>query len=347
MTQAALRRNPRPGGEWFDPTPKAFPEDDAPAQDVYGPVVAETLPSLSVIVPLIGDRTDVAEVYQAYRMAIAGIGVPFEFIYLVSGEATQALGALHRLKTSGTVGRLQVVLLGQSLGESAAISSGLAYADGEIIVTLPADPQVDPADIPRVVTALEGYEMAVGRRSPGSSSRPRFHWLLRVLFGHPLNDLMCGVRACRRTVLEEIGGYDVRSHFVPLVAAHRGFHIKEVNVRSSPGERPAATKAGLMDRLSDVLDILGLYVVLNFTKQPLRFFGMIGLPLFAVGFLYTASLAAARVFADVPLAERPALILGVLMIVLGIQVIALGLIGELIIFVSGRKIKDYTIDKII
>lgn len=308
-------------------------------------MAADVPPTLSVLVPVIGDRTDVAAVYQAYRTVIEGIGVPYEFVYLLCADARQALADLRRLRTGGEGGRLRIVLLGQSLGESAAIISGLGHAAGEIIVTLPADPQIDPADIPRVVTALEGFEMAVGRRWPGSPPRPRFHWLLRVLFGHPLNDLMCQVRACRRAVLEEIAGYGVRAHFVPLVAAHRGFQIKEVNVRQARQE-PAA-EARPAHRMSDALDILGLYLVLKFTKKPLRFFGMIGLPLFAVGFVYTAGLALARVFAGVPLAERPALILGVLLIVLGIQIIALGLIGELIIFVSGRKIKDYTIDRII
>lgn len=336
LTQAAVHRNQRPGSA---PTPKDPPDEVTPTKGVYGPVAAETPPTLSVIVPVIKDRTDVAELHQAYRIAIESIGVPYEFVYLLSGEARQALADLRRLKTSGEGERLQVVVLGQSLGESA---TGLGYADGEIIVTLPAGPQVDPADIPSVVAALEGYQMVVGRRWPSLPSRPLFHWLLRLLFGHPLNDLMCPVHACRRTVLEEVGRYGVRSHFVPLVAAHCGFEIKEVNVRQGRGEPAGEVKMSLMDRLGDALDILGLYVLLKVSKKPLRFFGMIGLPLFAVGFLYTASLVIARLFARVPLADRPALILGVLMIVLGIQVIALGLIGELIIFVSRRKIKDYT-----
>ncbi|MGH6919141.1 MAG: glycosyl transferase family 2, partial [Geminicoccaceae bacterium] len=99
--------------------------------------------------------------------------------------------------------------------------------------------------------------------------------------------------------------------------------------------------------LGILFDILTLYVLLRFTKKPLRFFGSIGMLVLIPGLLFTASLAIARLFYGVPLADRPALILGVLMIVLGIQIIALGLIGEIVIFASGRRIKDYTVEKIV
>ena len=101
------------------------------------------------------------------------------------------------------------------------------------------------------------------------------------------------------------------------------------------------------NRVGVLLDILALYLVLKFTKKPLRFFGMIGLPILFVGLLSSGGLAIARLAYGVPLADRPALILAVLLIVLGIQILALGLIGELVIFASGRRIKEYTIERIV
>jgi hypothetical protein len=165
------------------------------------------------------------------------------------------------------------------------------------------------------------------------------------LFGHSLSDLVCRVRACRRGVLDEIGVYGFQHHFVPLLAQQQGFTVHEVDVK--PGPASVTVRRSPFVYLGILLDILALYVLLRFTKKPLRFFGSIGMVVLIPGLLFTAGLAVARLFYGVPLADRPALILGVLMIVLGIQVIALGLIGEIVIFASGRRIKDYTVEKIV
>jgi len=110
---------------------------------------------------------------------------------------------------------------------------------------------------------------------------------------------------------------------------------------------PDAGRFSLRSRLRLALDAISLYVVLKFTHKPLHFFGALGLPILLLGLIFTGALAVSRVFFGVPLADRPALILGVLLIVLGIQVIALGLIGEIIIFTSGKRIKDYTVEKVL
>lgn len=306
--------------------------------------------ALSVVIPVNQDRADVADVYRDYAQVIRGLGLSYEFVYVVGRDARRALGALKALKEDEDE-RLQIVVFGQWLGEPAALSSGFQHARGEIILTLPADPQIEPDDIPRVLATLDECDMAVGRRWPLVSSRLQriqanaFHWLLKSLFGHAFHDLVCRVRACRRSVIDEIAVYGVQHHFLPLLASERGFRTREVNVRQ--GRTGAAVQLSLLGRLQVVLDILALYLVLKFTKRPLRFFGMLGLPVLAIGLLYTGALGIARIFFGVGLADRPALILGVLMIVLGIQVLALGLIGELIIFASGRRLKDYSIEKIV
>ncbi|MGH6884866.1 MAG: glycosyltransferase [Geminicoccales bacterium] len=304
---------------------------------------------LSVVVPVNQDRPDLAEVYRSYEEIVGGLGISYELIYLVGRESGRALATLKQLKAEG--GRLQIVVFGQWLGEAAALTSGVKQARGEIILTLPADPQIDPADLPRVIAALDDCDMAVGRRWPLVSSPLQrlqaraFHWLLKSLFGHSFNDLVCRVRACRHEVLDEIGVYGLQHHFLPLLASERGFRTREINVRQ--GRTGASVRLGLLGGLRVALDILALYLVLKFTKRPLRFFGMVGLPVLGVGLAYTGALAIGRLFFGMPLADRPALILGVLLIVLGIQILALGLIGELIVFATGRKLKDYSIERIV
>jgi glycosyltransferase involved in cell wall biosynthesis len=323
--------------------------DTRPPAETVGPTASERL---SAIIPLIGDRTDVPDVYQGYRDAISSIGLPYELIYVVSEQASTALADLTTLSAGDE--RLKIMILARWPGEAEALSSGFRHASGDIIVMLPADRQVDPADLPPVIAELDRHDMVVGRRWPQTSGsiaarlqKTAFHWLLRSLFGHAFNDLLCRVRACRREVLEELVGYGLQPHFLPLVASERGFRVHEINVRAGSPEPRLGAHLGGFERLRIMLDILALYMVLKFIKKPLRFFGSLGLPVLLVGLAYTGWLAFARLFLGVGLADRPALILGVLLIVLGIQIIALGLIGEIIIFVSGKRIKDYTIDKIL
>jgi hypothetical protein len=306
------------------------------------------VPALSIVVPVSQDRSDIGETYLRYREVVRGLGIAHEFIFVAGYGAPQALNALQALKEHDK--RLRIVILRRWVGE-AALGSGFRRARGETILILPADPQIDPADIPRVLAGLDGADVAVGRPWPVTSS-PLEHWqarashrLLKSLFGHGFNDRVCVVWAMRRPVLDEIMVYGPKLHLLPLLALERGFRMREVTTHE--GRTGAAMRLSLSGRLRIALEILALYLVLKFIRTPLRFFGRIGLPVLLVGLVYTGGLGIARLFFRVGLASRPALILGVLMIVLGIQILALGLIGELIVFATGRRLKDYTVEKIV
>jgi glycosyltransferase involved in cell wall biosynthesis len=321
-----------------------------PSTDATVPVPEPaTAIALSVVIPVSREEPGVAETHRAYQTAIHGMTESYEFIYVLDGHYPDTLASLRALKGADPL--VTILALGGETGEAAALASGFRHARGETILTLPSHLQVDPNDIPRVVGALDQCQMAIGRRSTISSSLGQrllantFHRVLRVLFGHPLSDLVCRVRACRRGVLNEIGIYGFQHHFAPLLAQQQGFAVDEVDVR--PGPASVAVRRTPLVYLGILFDILTLYVLLRFTKKPLRFFGSIGMLVLIPGLLFTGGLASARLFYAVPLADRPALILGVLMIVLGIQIIALGLIGEIVIFASGRRIKDYRVEKIV
>jgi hypothetical protein len=308
-----------------------------------------TSSKLSAIVLLTPNCPDLEAVHHAYARAVQAVGLPYEFIYVLCAAWEGCLSVLEKLHADAEP--VTIVVLRRWPGEARALANGLEQAEGEVILTLPPRLQVDPGEIPRVVAALEDCEMVIGRRSQQGQAGGRrrserlFHWLLKATFGHAFNDLLCRVRAARRRVLDEISLFGVQHHFSPLLALQRGFSIKEVEVRPgtarAPGRRSFWAYAGAM------LDILALYVLLKFTRKPLRFFGAIGGPLLLAGLLFTAALAVGRLIYGVPLGDRPALILGVLMIVLGIQIIALGLIGEIIIFASGKSVRDYSVERII
>lgn len=306
--------------------------------------------SVSAIIPVLHGDASLTRAYEAYKSVLDGIGMPYEVIYVLGQAAEQSIDALARLKARGEP--LTMVVVSRFDGEAVAISQGLKQASGDVILMLPDFLQVDPAVIPEVLSALDDCDLAVARRSalvdsPLQNVQAKvFHRLIRLLFGHSFGDLVCRVRACRRPVLEAITGYGAQPHFLPLLASERGFKIREVSVRPlDPDAR--AGHLNLRSRTRLTLDILALYVVLRFLSKPLRFFGAIGLPVFAAGVLFTGVLTIQRIFFGVGLAERPVLILSILLIVLGIQVIALGLIGEIVIFASGRRIEDSTVARVI
>jgi Glycosyl transferase family 2 len=313
-----------------------------------------TVETVSAIIPVLRDEGAVAELHRDYKAALAGQSRQVEFLYVLDRGAHKALAALTALKDEGEA--LTLVVLSRWDGEGAALRSAFQRARGGIVLLLSAGRQVDPRDVPRVLDGLADHDMAVARRAMLGRSwfeavqARLFQWLIRTLFGRVIADPVCRVRACRREVLEEIVGYSVQQHFMPLLAAERGFRIAEIEVRRGQPTEDSVRRFGgfsVLSRLRLAFEAISLFVVLKFIHKPLRFFGTAGLPILLVGLAYTGYLGFSRLFFGTPLADRPALILGVLLIVLGIQVIALGLIGEIIIFASGKRIKDYTIEKIL
>jgi glycosyltransferase involved in cell wall biosynthesis len=315
----------------------------------------DTIHVVSVIIPVLRDDDGVVEVHRAYRAAFDRAQEEIEFLYVLGRESRQALAGLMALKEAGEP--LTLIVLNRWDGEGAALRSAFEHARGDRILILPASPQVDPRDVPQVLKLLAHADMVVANRLGLGNSwfdavqLRLFRWLVRLLFGRIITDPVCRVRAYRRQALQEIVGYNVQQHYSSLLAAERGFQIAEVEVRPSPPPPCGAPRQRglslLLSRVRLTLEMLSLYVVLKFIHKPLRFFGTVGLPILLTGLIFTGYLGISRLFFGVPLADRPALILGVLLIVLGIQVIALGLIGEIMIFVAGKRIKDYTIDRIL
>jgi glycosyltransferase involved in cell wall biosynthesis len=309
---------------------------------------------VSAIIPVLRDNAAVADLHRAYQAALGAEERQIEFIYVLARQSQQALAALSALKRAGEP--LTVIVLSRWDGEGAALRSAFQRARGDTVLILSASRQVEPRDVPKVLAALDGSDMAVATRQAlehswfAAAQTRLFQWLVRVLFGRTISDPVCRVRAYRREVLDEIAGYSVQQHFSPLLAAERGFRVAEVDVapaRLGDGRRARAGRFSLPSRLRLALEAISLFVVLKFVHKPLRFFAMIGVPILLIGVGYTAVLAIERLVFGEGLADRPALVLAVLLVVLGIQVLALGLIGEIIIFVSGKRIKDYTIEKII
>lgn len=305
---------------------------------------------MTVIIPVGRRHADPAALMNDYRPGLDATGRSYEFVFVLDGPQSDFAAGLRELIQDGQ--RITVIGLTREFGEATALMAGFEHASGEIILTLPAYHQINGADIGNLVLALDDCDFVTSRRWPRAGSiferirRRAFHGLLAWVTGLQFHDLGCGARAFYRRVLEEIHLYGDQHRFLPVLADRQGFKVRELEVRQSPMDRfegvyePRAYARGF-------LDIFTVFFLVRFTKKPLRFFGMIGVSTFLLGAVLMAWIVFQRLFFEVGLTERPALLLSALLVVLGLQLFALGLLGELIIFTHARTIKDYQIERII
>lgn len=305
---------------------------------------------ISVIIPVSERFDDVFGLYQDYKQGLATVDRNFEFIYVIDGIFPDVVEALKTLQQKGEP--ITIVKLAKWFGEATALTAGFNQAKGDIILTLPAYYQIEAEDLPQLIESLDDHDMVIGRRWPRIDSGINqfqsrlFHRLLNFLADTSFQDLGSGARILRSNVISEVHIYGDQHRFFPLLAARCGFRISEVDVRQSHKDQfRRVYRPGIY--LRRILDILTVFFLVKFTKKPLRFFGLVGSAMFGVGGLLMLVLVVERLFLTMSLAERPALLLSSLLVVLGAQLFAMGLIGELIIFTHAKQIKEYTIEEII
>ena len=306
---------------------------------------------ISAIVPIGGRYDDSGELVSSYFKELAGTGKNFELICVVDGEREDITDQILELAASEK--QIRLIQLAKEFGEATAITAGLQYSSGRVILTLPAYYQIKPTEVRKLIDELNTSDVAVGTRWPRSSKskfetmrRNLFHWLVGFVTGERFSDLGCGARAVNRAVLDELPLYGDQHRFLPILAAQRGFQVSEINVAQSELDR---NEQGYGPRiyLRRLLDIFSMFFLVRFTKKPLRFFGTIGSVTFLAGAVILSLVVGEKIFLGSPLADRPALLLSSLLVVLGLQLFALGLLGELIIFTHAREIKEYSVEKVV
>jgi glycosyltransferase involved in cell wall biosynthesis len=305
---------------------------------------------LSVIIPVGVRHSDIASLYSEYADSLDAIGIRSEFIFVLDGPFPNVSSALEMLIGAGR--RITIVSLTRLFGEATAIMAGFEHATGAFVATLPGYHQIVGSEISKLLAALESTDLAIGVREPRTETwlegirRKAFHRLVSSVTGIRFRDLGCGARIMKRRVLEEISLYGDQHRFLPILANRQGFRVTEVELRQSPKDRFDGVYHA-REYIHRVLDIITVFFLVRFTKKPLRFFGMVGVSTFSVGALLTLWLVVDRMFFGHALSDRPALLLSSLLVVLGLQLFALGLLGELIIFTHARAIKDYQVEEVI
>jgi glycosyltransferase involved in cell wall biosynthesis len=267
--------------------------------------------SVSIIIPVGGRCGDARKLYRDYRAGLAALAVPVEIVFVLDGPRPTFAAQLEELLARGE--QFTVIALARSFGGAAALMAGVERASGDAILTLPAYDQIEPADIPKLVAALDTADVAVAVRSPRAAGpfdrlrRATFHRLVSWLIGPQFHDLGCGARAVRRQVFEDLEVYGDQHRFLPVLAERLGFRVVEIPVRQSAQDRfPHVYRP--REYMRYVLDLFSTFFLVRFTKRPLRFFGMVGATTFGVGVLALAYLCIERLIFNEPLADRPALL---------------------------------------
>jgi glycosyltransferase involved in cell wall biosynthesis len=289
---------------------------------------------LSVVVPVLDERDCIEELLGEIERACDAIARSWEVVFVDDGSTDGSSQLLERLAAEHT--NVGVVSHRRNFGKAAALTTGFDYAAGDVIVTLDGDGQDDPAEIPALVEELEtgGWDLVCGwkhqRRDPAEKRWPSrlFNRTTARLSGLPLHDFNCGFKAYRRDAARSLTLYGEQYRFIPVLGFQRGWRITEREVNPRP-RLHGRSKFGLERYLRGLLDLVTVLFIGRYEYRPLHLFGGLGLLLMLAGTAICTVLSI-EWFSGESIGRRPLLILGVLLIVVGVQFLTLGLVGELI-----------------
>ncbi len=296
---------------------------------------ASAAPHVSVVVPLYNEEESIAGLQAQLTAALTGLGQPFEIIVVDDGSRDGSFALLQRWQAQDPA-HVRVVRFRRNFGQTAAFSAGFERARGEIIVTLDADLQNDPADIGLLLDKIEaGYDVVSGwrvQRQDAALSRRLPSVIANALIsrvtGVALHDYGCSLKAYRREVLQNVRLYGELHRFIPAIASWMGTAVAEIPVSHRPRQF-GRSKYNLSRTLRVILDLITVRFLLGYATRPLHVFGGIGLTLGAVGTLIGIYLTYLKLILGQSIGSRPLLLLAVLLVVLGVQMLSIGLLGEM------------------
>ena len=288
---------------------------------------------ISVVIPVHNEERSVALLYDELAATFAGEGLTWEAVFVDDGSTDGTFAALTRLHDAND--NVRAVRLRRNFGKAAALDAGFKEAAGDIVVTIDGDLQDDPAEIPRLLARLdEGYDLVSGwktkRQDPLTRRIPSklFNVVAGRVSGIRLHDMNCGLKAYRAEVLEGLNLYGELHRYIPVLAHYRGYRITELPVNHRPREH-GSSNYGVERYVRGFLDLLTVTFMGRYSHRPLHLFGGLGLGAGALGFAILLYLTIIKLAGEA-IGQRPLLILGVLLVVVGIQLLSLGLLSELI-----------------
>lgn len=300
---------------------------------------------LSLVIPVFNEQENLRPLAEEIRSALDGQGINYEVVFVDDGSSDASFACLEELAAEDD--RVVAIRFRRNYGQTAAFKAGFDYAQGEVIVTMDADRQNDPADIPRLIAELDqGYDVINGWRVDRQDNLVRrfpsrvANWLIATTTGVRLKDRGCSLRAFRSYVVEELHLYGELHRFIPEMVNFAGFSMAEVPVNHRP-RVAGESKYGISRTFRVILDLMTVLFLRNYSDRPMQLFGRVGIVLLALGGLAGAYLSALKIWGGITggwtgfnatqIGDRPLLLLAVLLVILGVLFLVMGLIAELIV----------------
>jgi glycosyltransferase involved in cell wall biosynthesis len=300
---------------------------------------------ISVVVPVVERPDDLVAIYQAFERELNQRPEAHEFVFVFDGRLTPPAELVALTRENPAV---RIFRFAREFGETAALRLGIERSRGNLVLTLPAYFQVQPEGVRRVLEAVDqGADLAVANRSPRVDSwlnrvqSRAFHSIIGGASQQRFHDMACGLRAMKRSVAEALPLYGDLHRFIPALALREGYRVEEIPVPQHPNDaRVRIYGPGVYFRR--LLDIAAFFFLAKFTEKPLRFFGLFG-SLFLMGGAGMSLVLLIQRVEGRGIANRPALLLAVLLVALGVQLIGLGLVGEIIVHLRAPHRRAYRV----
>ena len=293
---------------------------------------------ISIIIPFYNEKESLPVLIDQLIDQMEKLKKECEVVLVDDGSSDNFQFSIFNFKSN-----IKLVKHKKRLGKGQALKTGIENLNGEIIIFMDADLQDDPKDIHKFLKKInEGYDFVNGIRTDRQENFlvKSYSYLatkfLKIFLHSPFTDINCGFKVFKKEVLKDFNFYGNNFRFFPLATFLNGYKISEVSVVNNQ-RKFGKTKFGKSKIFVGILDTLTAYFLFKFSEKPLHFFGMVGGFLFFIGFLISLYLSFERLFFNILLYRRPVLQLGILLIIVGIQIVMTGIIGELIVYLDKKK----------
>ena len=291
--------------------------------------------TLSVVIPVYNEEENVRLLHESLRNALDPLNQEYELLFVDDGSTDRTLPILEEIQAQDN--KVVVLSLRRNFGQTAAFAAGFDFSRGDVVVTMDGDLQNDPADIPKLLELIKESDLVSGwrkkRKDPFFSRRlPSMmaNWLISKVTGVKLHDYGCSLKAYRRDVIKNLKLYGEMHRFIPAVASWYGVRVAEVETVHHPRMR-GKSKYGISRTIKVVLDLITVKFLQSFSTKPIQFFGPFGILSGFLGFLILLYLSADKILFGKDIGGRPLLLLGALLMIVGIQLIGMGLLGEMLV----------------
>lgn len=311
-------------------------------------------PKISIVIPVKDEEANLPILYEEIAKVCIEALQNCEIIFINDGSADNTQAVIEKIHSKDP--RVKVIELRRNFGQTAAMSAGFDLAQGKVIITMDADLQNDPKDIPSLINKInEGYDIVSGWRK---NRKDKFitrrvpsiiaNYIISKLTGVYLHDYGCTLKAYRKEAINGIRLYGDMHRFIPIFPSNQGFKVTEVVVDHHP-RKFGKSKYGVSRVLKVIIDLITIQFFLRFLTKPMRLFGMLGIFFLFIGVLMGLYLTYLKLFEGLDIGGRPLLLLAVSLVIAGIQIISLGILGEVIsrIYFESQNKKTYAVRKIL